>query len=101
MPHRVRLSDVSGCRVWLPPVMIEICGLVCSKPGGTPSAAQFGVTLPLHGSCSEGSKHENVSNNSPIDGARKPSAQVPRKVQSSTTCQRKPNLLLVVLPKFE
>src|SRR6478672_13221360 len=101
MPPSVRLFDVSGCRFWLPPVMIEICGLFCVKPGGTPRVWQFAVTLPPHGSTSEASKRENVPNNSPIDGARKPSAHVPRNVKSSTICQRKPTLLFVVEPKFE
>src|SRR5690606_36615882 len=102
----VKLVEVSGLSSGLPPVTTEICVLACSKfaGSGTPSAAQFAPSwpvAPLHGSWIVASKRENVPYSSPIDGARKPSAQVLRRVKSSLTCQRRPNLLLVVPPKLE
>src|SRR5690606_9365818 len=102
----VKLVEVSGRRSGLPPVTTEICVLACSKfsGSGTPSSAQFAPiwpVAPLHGSWMVASKREKVPYSSPIDGARKPSAQVLRNVRSSLTCQRSPNLLLVVPPKFE
>src|SRR5512135_3503018 len=105
MPN-VLFVEVSGCRFLLPPVSTEICGFDCWNVAGfgTPRIAQFAPSWPvalLHGSCSVASKREAVPYSSPIDGARKPSAHVPRNVKSSTTCQRKPTLLLVVLPNVE
>ena len=90
----------------LPPVTTEICELACSKlaGSGTPRVAQLAPicpVAPLQGSWICASKRAKVPYNSPMDGARKPSAQVPRKVRSSFSCQRKQSLLLVVLPKFE
>src|SRR6185437_1289689 len=109
MPSDV-LCDVSGCRSGLPPVSTEICGYNCSnvEGSGTPNAAQLAATCGLaiglswlQGSTSVASKRENVPYNSPMDGARKPCPQVPRKVRSSFTCQWKPILLLVVPPNVE
>ena len=53
------------------------------------------------GSSSTSSKRDWVPNNSPIDGARKPSAYVPRRRRSSIGFQLTPPLKVVVEPEVE
>src|SRR5690606_30808969 len=103
------LSEVSGSSSGLPPVLTEICELACSAPGGTPSCAQL-AGLPLGGEPSRpirqgssicASKRLREPNSSPMDGARKPSAKLPRRTNPLPNCQRKPNLPVVSPPKVE
>ena len=68
--------------------------LVLTAAGIAPPTAEQGSTISW-------SKRDGVPNNSPIDGARKPSAQLPRKSRSSIGCQLIQALNVVVEPKVE
>src|SRR5690606_16913104 len=102
----LKLRARSGSSSRLPPVVMEICGLACWKPGGTPRVRQLDSTDGSrngseHGSISCASKRLSEPYSSPIEGARNPSAYVARSRKSSLTCQRSPYLGVNSPPKVE
>src|SRR5688572_11611500 len=105
-----QLSELSGSRSWFPPVTTGNWAFSCTYEllAGTPSAMQLvrmfagdAAVRPEQGSTTSWSKREGVPNNSPMLGARKPSAQEPRKRRSSIGCQLIPALSVVVDPEVE
>ena len=63
--------------------------------------AGVAAVMPEQGSTTSWSKRDGVPNNSPMLGARKPSAQEPRNSRSSIGSQLIPALNVVVEPEVE
>src|SRR5438874_4173143 len=110
-PPRTQLLEVSGFRFWLPPVMTESWSVgAVLDPLGAPWAAQFALTAVSllkfracrlwseHGSSIEASNRDSEPNSSPMDGARKPSAQLARNLRSLIGIQFAPALNVVCEP---